>query len=200
MRAAGYAFETMAVDVDERTRDGEAYADYVRRLAEEKSAAAAVRLKTDAAFAASGADAVILAADTAVVIDGEILGKPRDDEDAERMLRLLSGRDHQVLTGISLRRDARELGGVISTVVRFNALSDDDVAWYVRSGAGRDKAGGYAVQGLAAVFIERIAGSYSGIMGLPLFETAALLRTIGWSPSTHSGSAHSGSGLGRGRA
>ena len=134
----------MVVEVDEGARGGEAPADYVRRVAIEKSAAAEVRVRAVATCAASGFNriddsVVILAADTAVVVDGEILGKPRDDREASRMLRLLSGRAHEVLTGISLRRNGRELGGVIRTEVWFSTLTDADIAWYIGSGEGRDK-------------------------------------------------------------
>jgi septum formation protein len=124
-------------------------------------------------------DAVILAADTAVVVNGEILGKPRDDADAARMLRKLAGRRHEVMTGISLRQGAYELGRVETTIVFFSALSEHDVAWYVASGEGRDKAGGYAIQGLAARFIPRIEGSYSNVVGLPVAALVELLRELG---------------------
>jgi septum formation protein len=122
----------------------------------------------------------ILAADTTVVVDHEILAKPLDDRDAERMLRLLSGRAHEVLTGISLRGGGRELGGVISTVVWFRVLSDADIAWYVESGEGRDKAGGYAIQGLASRFIPRIEGSYTNVVGLPIGAVDELLQQLRW--------------------
>ena len=121
------------VDVDERVRTGERPEDYVRRLAMEKSARAVTVV--------SGGD-IILAADTAVMVDGAILGKPADDLDARRMLELLSGRDHQVLTGISLRSDAVELGSVESTVVSFSPLSRGDIDWYVASGKGGTRRAG----------------------------------------------------------
>lgn len=124
----------------------------------------------------SRTDIVILAADTAVVVDGEVLGKPRDDVDAGRMLRRLSGRQHEVLTGISLRRSACEVGCVVATIVEFATLSDGDISWYLASGEGRDKAGAYAIQGLASRFILRIDGSYSNVVGLPV---AAVHELIG---------------------
>src|SRR5262245_49878567 len=134
LRAAGFAFETSAANVDESIRAGESPETYVRRLAADKSAAASVPRN----------DAIVLAADTAVVVDGDILGKPRDDQEAAAMLRRLSGRRHDVMTGISLRDGAYEIGRVETTAVIFAPLSADDVAWYVASGEGRDKAGAYA--------------------------------------------------------
>jgi septum formation protein len=199
LRAAGYAFETLVVDVDERVRAGERPGDYVRRLAMEKAERADLKVCTTAAMekaegadlkvcatavasvvaqAFRPADLIILAADTAVVVDTDILGKPRDDRDAERMLRLLSGRDHQVLTGVSLRGDGKEAGRVITTVVRFNRLTDADVAWYLASGEGRDKAGAYAIQGLASRFIPQIDGSYANVVGLPVEAIDELIRQL----------------------
>ena len=115
-----------------------------------------------------GDPVVVLGADTGVVIDGEILGKPRDDRDAEWMLRRLSGRRHEVMTGVSLRRGVVELGTVVRTAVECQALTEADVAWYVASGEWRDKAGAYAIQGLASRFIPHIEGSYSNVVGLPV--------------------------------
>ena len=170
LRAAGYTFETLAVDLDERVRDGEAPASYVARLAREKSAAALQLLAPQ--------ETIVLGADTAVVVDGEILGKPRDDRDAADMLKKLSGRAHEVLTGISLRTSTGEWGRVETTSVYMTELSEQDIAWYVASGEGRDKAGGYAVQGLASRFIPRIDGSYANVVGLPVAAVAALLREV----------------------
>jgi len=184
LRAAGYDFEVVTADVDESILDGEAPSIYVRRLAAEKSAAAAAALKSRAAAQIDGALAganrtIVLGADTTVVVDGEILGKPRDDADVGRMLRRLSGRRHDVLTGISLRQAAFELGRVVKTSVDFSPLTDDDVAWYVASGEGRDKAGAYAIQGLASRFVPRIDGSYSNVVGLPVTAVRELLIEIG---------------------
>jgi len=111
---------------------------------------------------------VLLAADTAVVVGDVILGKPHDAEDAARMLRLLSGRTHQVMTGVCLRTADKMLSHVEMSDVTFAMLSEDQIAWYVGSGEGRDKAGGYAIQGLASRFIPRIDGSYSNVVGLPI--------------------------------
>ena len=166
LRAAGYEFEIVVADVDERVRDGEPPAEYVRRLAAEKSAAA------------QGADVIILGADTTVVVDGEILGKPRDDDEAAAMLRRLAGRHHEVLTGVSIRQGAHEVGRVESTAVWFSVLTKEDIAWYVASGEGRDKAGAYAIQGLASRFIPRIEGSYANVVGLPVAVVAELLRSV----------------------
>jgi len=166
LRAAGYVFEVMAADVDESRRDGESPREYVRRLAMEKSAAIRV------------ADAVVLGADTTVVVDGEILGKPRDEHESAAMLRRLSGRRHDVITGVSVRLDGAEVGRVDTTGVYFSLLTDADVAWYVASGEGRDKAGGYAIQGLASRFVLRIDGSYSNVVGLPVALVAELMREI----------------------
>jgi septum formation protein len=126
----------------------------------------------------SPADLVVLGADTTVVIDGEILGKPRDAADGRRMLQRLSGATHQVLTGVSLRQGAYEVGRVETTAVTFRALTDEDISWYAASGEGLDKAGGYAIQGLASRFIPRIAGSYANVVGLPVESVHELLRSL----------------------
>ena len=166
LRAAGYQFEIVVADVDERARGRETPADYVRRLAAEKSAAV------------QAADAIVLGADTTVVVDGEILGKPRDDDEAAAMLGRLAGRRHDVLTGVSIRHGAHEVGRVESTAVWFSLLTNEDIAWYVASGEGRDKAGAYAIQGLASRFIPRIDGSYANVVGLPVAAVAELLRSV----------------------
>jgi septum formation protein len=174
LRAAGFAFEILAVDVDEGVRPGERPEDYVRRLAMEKSAKAMA--------SGMGSDTIVLGADTAVVVEGTILGKPRDDDDAASMLRRLSGRPHAVMTGISLRGPEWEAGRVETTTVEFSPLSAADVAWYVESGEGRDKAGAYAIQGLASRFIPRVDGSYSNVVGLPIAAVHELLAEIASRP------------------
>jgi septum formation protein len=121
---------------------------------------------------------VVLAADTVVVVDGRILGKPADDADAARMLRLLSGRAHDVLTGVVVRRDEREAMAVDSTAVSFTPLDEADIAWYVASGEPRDKAGAYGVQGLASRFVARIEGSYSNVVGLPVALACRMLSAF----------------------
>jgi septum formation protein len=205
LRAAGYTCDILGVDVDERIRGGEPAAIYVRRLAAEKSAAAMAIIgestaglkscATDVVVPAAGrtssaADIIILGADTAVVVDDEILGKPRDERDAERMLRLISGRAHAVMTGISLRRGACEIGRVVTTRVEFAALTREDISWYLATGEGRDKAGAYGIQGLASRFVTSIHGSYSNVVGLPVAAVHELLGDIAsGSASDYSGRA-----------
>ena len=182
LRAAGFVFETVVTDVDEAIRAGESATAYVCRLAAEKSAAALAALRacatTAVAQAGSPAEVVIIGADTAVVVDGAIFGKPRDADDAAQMLRQLSGRRHEVITGVSLRQGPHEVGRVEITTVHFAVLSDDDVGWYVASGEGRDKAGAYAIQGLGSRFIPRIEGSYSNVVGLPVACVVELLVSL----------------------
>lgn len=189
LRAAGFEFETQTIDLDERLRPGEAPEDYVRRLAVEKSARAfeivtglktCATTETDVAqdFSPASGRIVVLAADTAVLVDGTILGKPTDDQDAASMLRRLSGRPHQVMTGVSLRGPKCESSRVETTTVEFSPLGEADIAWYVESGEGRDKAGAYAIQGLASRFIPRIHGSYSNVVGLPIAAVHELLAEI----------------------
>lgn len=177
LRSAGYEFDIVVPDVDESMRPGERPEAYVRRLAAEKSAAATGAARA-LRHAGAGPETVVLGADTVVVVDDEILGKPRDDHESAAMLRLLSGRRHMVVTGVSLRQGAHELGRVEQTAVHFRALSADEVAWYVASGEGRDKAGAYAIQGLASRFIPRIEGSYSNVVGLPVAAVAELLTSL----------------------
>lgn len=165
LRAAGFLFALRAVDVDERPIQGELPASHVLRLARAKAAAAA----------RADADEEVLAADTIVVVDDIMLGKPTDDGDAARMLRQLSGRAHQVLTGVAARRHDREVSACESTTVEFSRLDEDEIAWYVASGEPRDKAGGYAVQGLASRFVTRIDGSYSNVVGLPVARVYRVL-------------------------
>jgi septum formation protein len=174
LRAAGFEFDTLAVDVDERRIAGESPDAYVRRLASEKSARAQSLLGSRAPWDAE----VVLGADTAVVVDDEILGKPANIEEAASMLRRLAGRRHQVLTGISLRAGAREVGGVETTTVLFSRMSEEEVRWYAASEEGFDKAGGYAIQGLGARFVSRIDGSYSNVVGLPIATVYGLLTGL----------------------
>jgi septum formation protein len=173
LRAAGYEFETLAVDVDERVHPGETPEDYVRRLAMEKSARAVDQVGIQASRTS-----VTLGADTAVVVESTVLGKPGRDDEARWMLRLLSGRQHRVLTGISLRSGSLEVGEVEATTVWFAPLTERDIDWYLASGEGRDKAGGYAIQGFASRFIPRIEGSYSNVVGLPVHRVGQLMTEI----------------------
>lgn len=161
-------FTVRAVDLDETPRPGEAPRDYVLRLAAEKAAAQAEPGE------------LVLAADTVVVVDGEILGKPRDPEDAKRMLRLLSGRTHTVLTGIALVSDQGRIAEVDESEVRVAALSGGEIDWYVATDEPRDKAGAYAIQGLGSLFVEAIDGNYSNVVGLPIPRTYRLFARLGY--------------------
>ena len=176
LRQLGVEIRVTPAEVDEAIRPGEAADAYVTRLALEKSRAALRTLEA----ADAPVLAAVLAADTAVVVDDLILGKPRDAADAMRMLNLLSGRGHEVLTSVAVCDSARESVVVNRTDVWFRSLEPDEIAAYWQSGEPAGKAGGYAIQGMGAIFIEEIRGSYSGVMGLPLFETARLLRDFGY--------------------
>ena len=159
-----------AADIDEAVLPGESAAVYVARMACSKSLAVRER----------GMALPVLAADTVVVVDGELCGKPADEADGVAMLERLSGRTHQVLTAVALTRAQGAPSLRLSaSAVRFRTLTRAECLAYWRTGEGRDKAGGYAIQGWAAVFIEHLSGSYSGVMGLPLFETAQLLAAAG---------------------
>jgi septum formation protein len=168
----GIAHRVQPVDVDERAGTSEPPDQYVRRLAVLKAETLWQQLP-------AAERQPVLGADTAVVLDAEILGKPRDEQDCLRMLGLLSARTHQVFTAVALKASAGCEARVNVSEVTFRRLAVEEIRRYWNSGEPADKAGGYAVQGRAALFIERIAGSYSGIMGLPLFETGELLAAIG---------------------
>jgi septum formation protein len=196
LRQIGVAFQLLKVTVDESALAGEEPEAYVSRLARSKAAAgAAVRpslqpapvLAADTAARPSLQPAPVLAADTAVVLDGQILGKPADAADAARMLLALSGRTHTVLTAIALA-SADGVQAVLSrSEVTFRAIAAAEARLYWDTGEACDKAGGYAIQGRAAVFVTDLKGSYSGVMGLPLYETAALLDAQGvrrWRPGS----------------
>ena len=156
-------------DIDETPRAGEGPGEYVTRLAREKSET--IWRRHD--------DLPVLAADTTVVVDGEILGKPESEADAQYMLGKLSGREHGVHTGVALWAGGRQHLCLSATQVHFAPLSRAEIAAYWASGEPQGKAGAYAIQGLGAVFVTGISGSYTGVMGLPLFETACLLREAG---------------------
>ncbi len=172
----GIPLEIRPAAIDEAVHPGESPRAYVARVAREKARAVP--------------GAVVLAADTTVVLDGEMLGKPEDAADAARMLRALSGARHEVLTAVCVRSDGpdgvREHERVVATEVRFRQLGEREIAWYVGTGEPFDKAGGYAVQGAGGALVESIAGSPSGAIGLPLTETLDLLAEAGfvlpWSP------------------
>ncbi len=157
LRQAGIRFTVRATPVDETPFPGEKPEDYVQRLAESKARAVAAE-----------ADEVVLAADTTVVIEGEMLGKPENDADACRMLAKLSGRRHEVMTGICVRRGPGAIRDWASTAVWFAPMSDREIAEYAASGEPMDKAGAYAIQGLASKYIEKIEGCYFNVVGLPV--------------------------------
>jgi len=168
LSSLGVEFKTISADIDESVRDGEAADDYVNRLALEKAKAGLGML--------TSADATwVLGSDTAVVMGEVILGKPTSKQDFMSMMRRLSGRTHSVLTSIALVSSEVALVELVETKVSFIALTEAQIESYWRSGEPQDKAGGYGIQGLASVFIERIEGSYSAVVGLPLHETAKIL-------------------------
>jgi septum formation protein len=158
LAAAGLEFRVVSAEVDERRLPDEAPDAYVRRLALAKASAIG-----------SGAGQVVLGADTVVVVDADCLGKPRDDDEARAMLARLSGRVHEVLTGVALVAAGRAASvDVVATRVTFHRLDAAEIAWYVASGEPRDKAGAYAIQGFASRFIAGIEGSYANVVGLPV--------------------------------
>ena len=173
----GLDFGVLDVEVLEQRAPGESPDAYVARVAREKAGAGLLRV-----VAVPGA--VVLGSDTEVVLGDEVFGKPADAADAEAMLRRLSGRSHRVLTAVSLVSAGREASVLVESEVSFAGLSDADIAEYVASGEPMGRAGAYAIQGGAERFIRRLAGSYSGVMGLPLHETAGLLRGFGIQAST----------------
>lgn len=188
LRAACIDFDTINADVDESVLPGESPEQHVRRLAESKARAVLSR----------AGQTPVLAADTVVVVDGEILGKPIDEHDARRMLRLLSGRQHEVMTGVCLANlpgpaeaghyeEGRDAGptsdgmltDVVTTMVEFAPLSEAEIDWYVGGGESADKAGAYGVQGRASRFVTRIEGSYSNVVGLPVAVVYRLCKLAG---------------------
>lgn len=173
----GLAHLPLPQDIDESQRSGEVPAAYVRRLALEKARAGLLD-------PARPGDLPVLAADTSVVCDGRILGKPASLENALGMLELLSGREHQVLTAVAVAQGTRFHEALSVSTVRFRAVERAEMVAYWNSGEPCDKAGAYAVQGLGAMFISHIEGSYSGVMGLPLFETVQLLANFGITGTT----------------
>jgi septum formation protein len=167
LRAAGFQLRIQPSDIDEAREPDEVADAYVMRLARSKAAAT------------KKSPGLVLGADTVVVINGEILGKPRDESDAESMLRRLSGQWHEVLTGVAVINGDRTASGLEMTRVKFAELSLDEFRWYIDTGEPFDKAGAYAIQGRGALFIERIEGSYSNVVGLPLRLVYRLAREVG---------------------
>lgn len=171
--SVGLQFDIVPADIDESTMPGETPPDYVARLSNEKARVVAERV---------GRDAIVIAADTTVDVDGRILEKPIDDPDARHMLRLLSGRTHLVHTGVTVggpggdgARENRSSTMVVETEVRFVELSDRAIDWYLSTGEHQGKAGAYGIQGAAGGFVDRIEGSVTNVIGLPLAETLALI-------------------------
>ncbi|URM28216.1 Maf-like protein [Pseudomonas frederiksbergensis] len=168
----GVSFSVISADIDETPLPEESPSAYVERLARGKAEAGHRTVVSDADFC-------VLGADTAVVLDGKILGKPVDEADACAMLMLLSGCEHEVLTAIAVRDGKRCESLVVRSLVRFRHIDRDEAAAYWASGEPRDKAGGYGIQGLGAVFVAGLNGSYSAVVGLPLCETFELLGHFG---------------------
>jgi septum formation protein len=177
LRAAGIDFDVMPAKVDESVHASETPNAYVRRVAEAKVRALAGRAE----------GRIVLAADTTVVIEGEMLGKPIDDQDAKRMLRMLSGRSHDVLTAVALYRGPGgsaplETVAVERTQVEFAPLTDSEIDWYVATGEPRDKAGAYAIQGYGSRFVTHINGSYANVVGLPVALVMEMFKAAGFRP------------------
>lgn len=170
LESLGIRFAVVAPDIDEHRHPNEEPFDYVVRIARAKAESAVV------------GDAVVVAADTVVVIDGQLLGKPGHPEEAKTMLRRLSGGTHEVLTGVAVARltdIVQVLTAVESILVKFLPMTDDEIADYVATGEPMDKAGAYALGGLGAIYVEAVHGSPSGVIGLPVHTTARLLRSLG---------------------
>ncbi len=172
----GLAFTVLNADVPEVLGAHESPEQYSQRVALAKARAGFTQLKATAELQSS---AVVLGADTEVVLDGRVFGKPVDAADAAAMLRSLSGRAHQVLSSVALVSAHTEERILQTSTVHFKALSEAEIARYLESGEAMGKAGAYAIQGLAGAFVSHLEGSFSGVMGLPVFETAALLRRFG---------------------
>lgn len=167
----GLEFTVEPADIDEGYPEHEMPATYAERLAREKAISVAHRHH----------DALVVGSDTIVVLDSDVLGKPKDEADAVRMLNRLSGREHEVFTAVAAVLGGRVESSVERVSVRFRALDDREIEAYVATGEPLDKAGAYAIQGRAGVFVRHLAGSYTGVMGLPLYETAELLESFGLS-------------------
>ena len=167
LNLVGIEHEALPANIDESYLEGETPREHAERLARGKASA------TDAP------DAVIVGSDTIVVVDGDVLGKPRDRQHAAEMLRRLSGRSHVVMTGVAVRWQGRLASGLEETGVTFRALSDDDIERYIDTGEPMDKAGAYGIQGYGATIVERVDGDYFAVMGLPLNRLTRLVRQLG---------------------
>lgn len=164
-------FQALDLHVPEVRAPAESAADYVQRVAADKA-------RAGLALVAHDPDAVVLGSDTEVVLDGRVFGKPVDADDARAMLRALAGRTHQVMTAVALVAAGREQGVLVVSEVTFAAIDEDRIAAYVATGEPMDKAGAYAIQGGAERYVRHLAGSYSGVMGLPLQQTEQLLQAF----------------------
>ena len=173
----GFSISKIASDIDETPHENELALAYTERMAWQKSEQA---LSLFVAAHGAEPELPVLTADTSVAIDGLILGKPDNHAHAVTMLHMLSGRTHQVISSVVVWHQGQRTQTTQTSEVTFRPLTEDEIQAYVRSGEADDKAGAYGIQGAAAVFIEHLSGSFSGVMGLPLFETAALLRSIGF--------------------
>lgn len=169
----GIRYQIHPAELHEKPHDLELPDQYVKRLAAEKSLTAQTQTRTSLP---------VLGADTEVVLDGEIFGKPEDEDHAHSMLKKLSGREHFVLSAVSLRHGDQHWASLSVSQVLFRPLEDHEIKAYWRTGEPLGKAGAYAIQGLGSLFIERLAGSFSGVMGLPLRETSTLLKQVGINP------------------
>ncbi|MDG1462370.1 MAG: Maf family protein [Gammaproteobacteria bacterium] len=169
----GISFEQVPADIDETINVGEDVEAYVLRMAIEKAQVAAAKLDQS--------NVTVLGADTSVVIDGQVLGKPKNQADAAAMLRQLSNSTHCVMSSVAIVGGGKEFVELSKTNVKFRQITDAEIRAYWRTKEPLDKAGGYAIQGCGAMFVESIHGSYSGVMGLPLFETSRLLKNFGYS-------------------
>ena len=181
----GVEHEVAPANIDETPEPFEAALTYVQRMARAKAAASVAQLVRGQLTLSEdnnrlADDKIVLAADTIVIVDGAILGKPRDEQDGLGMLARLSGRSHQVATAVCLRRSVRQASVCVRTEVSFRSVSLQEARGYWASGEPRDKAGGYGIQGVASAFVNKIDGSYSSVIGLPLVETRALLLAMGY--------------------
>ena len=179
LRNAGFVFQVLPADVDETRLPQEPAEDYVRRVAQAKAHVVAERVRT------AGERAIVIAADTIVLAESQILGKPKDAEDARRMLRLFSGRTHAVLTALCVINipTGKELLHVEKTRVEFLKMSEEAIESYIQSGEPFDKAGAYGIQGIAGRFATRIEGCYFNVLGLPLSRLWTTLQALGWNES-----------------
>jgi septum formation protein len=170
LRTVGWPFEILPVDIDETRRAAELSVDYVQRLARKKAEAAASRRP----------ELIVVAADTTVAIDAHILEKPADESDAQAMLRVLNNRWHTVLTGVAVidPQTSKTIVAYEETQVKFAAMSDEEIRWYVSTGEPMDKAGAYAIQGLGSRFIEEIRGDYFNVVGLPVRLLYELMSSV----------------------